>query len=76
MKIKRYNRMIEGDDVGVDVIERDLDMTGALAYLEGNLNYLQETDDRHCVTAQDVIDETVSILYRMRMGLYKSKSLT
>jgi len=59
MKIKRYK-------------SGELDLTGALAYLEGNMNYLQETNDRHCVTAQQAIDETVSILYRIRRGLYKN----
>ena len=61
MKIKRYK-------------SGKLDLTGALAYLEGNMSYLQETDDRHCITAQEVIDETMDILYRMRKGLYKSKN--
>jgi hypothetical protein len=47
------------------------DLTGALAYLEGNMNYLQEANDRHSRTAQEVIDETVNILHLIRMGLYK-----
>ncbi len=58
MKIKRYK-------------SGKLDLTGALAYLEGNMNYLQEANDRHSRTAQEVIDETVNILHLIRMGLYK-----
>ena len=49
---------------------KNLDVTGTLAYLEGNLNFLLEAGDRHSETAQESLKETTEMLHALRMKLY------
>ena len=48
-----------------------MDLTANLAYLEGNMNFLNSAD-RYSETAQEVIEETKDLLFRLRTGLYKT----
>ena len=48
-----------------------MDLTANLAYLEGNMNFLNSAD-RYSETAQEVIEETKDLLFRLRAGLYKT----
>ena len=49
---------------------RNLDVTGTLSYLEGNVNFLLEVNDRHSKTAQETLKETTEMLHVLRMKLY------
>ena len=49
---------------------KDLDVTGTLAYLEGNVNFLLGASDRHSDTAQESLKETTEMLHALRMKLY------
>ena len=49
---------------------KDLDVTGTLAYLEGNVNFLLGASDRHSDTAQESLKETTEMLHALRMNLY------
>ena len=51
---------------------KNLDVTGTLAYLEGNVNFLLGASDRHSDTAQESLKETKDLLFRLRAGLYKT----
>ena len=48
-----------------------MDLTANLAYLEGNMNFLNSAD-RYSDTAQEVIEETKDLLIKLRVGLYKT----
>ena len=49
---------------------KNLDVTGTLAYLEGNVNFLLGASDRHSDTAQESLKETTEMLHALRMKLY------
>ena len=49
---------------------KDLDVTGTLAYLEGNVNFLLGASDRHSDTAQETLKETTEMLHALRIKLY------
>ena len=49
---------------------KNLDVTGTLAYLEGNVNFLLQAGDRHSETAQESLKETTEMLHALRMKLY------
>ena len=49
---------------------KNLDVTGTLAYLEGNVNFLLEAGDRHSETAQESLKETTEMLHALRIKLY------
>ena len=49
---------------------KNLDVTGTLAYLEGNVNFLLEAGDRHSEIAQESLKETTEMLHALRMKLY------
>ena len=49
---------------------KKLDVTGTLAYLEGNINFLLMLDDRHSETAQKALKETTEMLHTLRMKFY------
>ena len=49
---------------------KKLDVTGTLAYLEGNVNFLLGANDRHSETAQESLKETTEMLHALRMKLY------
>jgi len=49
---------------------KNLDVTGTLSYLEGNINFLLEANDRHSETAQEALKETTEMLHSLRMKLY------
>ena len=48
-----------------------LDVTATLAYLEGNVNFLLQANDRHSDTAQESLKETTEVLHALRMKMYK-----
>ena len=50
---------------------KNLDVTGTLAYLEGNVNFLLRANDRHSKTAQESLKETTEVLHALRMKMYK-----
>ena len=49
---------------------KKLDVTGTLSYLEGNINFLLEANDRHSETAHEALKETTKMLHALRMKLY------
>ena len=49
---------------------KHLDVTGTLAYLEGNVNFLLGASDRHSETAHEVLKETTEMLHALRIKLY------
>ena len=49
---------------------KNLDVTGTLAYLEGNVNFLLGASDRHSDTAQESLKETTEMLHTLRMKFY------
>jgi|TARA_R110002110_G_scaffold73154_1_gene194242 hypothetical protein len=49
---------------------KNLDVTGTLSYLEGNINFLLGAGDRHSETAHEVLKETTEMLHALRMKLY------
>ena len=49
---------------------KNLDVTGTLSYLEGNINFLLEANDRHSETAHEALKETTEMLHALRMKLY------
>ena len=49
---------------------KNLDVTGTLSYLEGNINFLLEANDRHSETAHEALKETTEMLHALRIKLY------
>ena len=54
----------------MEKVSKDLDVTGTLSYLEGNVGFLLEAKDRHSETANEAIQETKDMLRALRMKLY------